>query len=57
MNLRGIPGQEAQVNRYAAKLADQEKKVEELQAALAGNRVSLLGLQKELDHTMATMEI
>lgn len=56
-NLRGLPGQEAQVNRYAAKLAEQEKVVEGMQSALTGERQRARQLQDELDRTLATLEI
>ncbi len=56
-NLRGLPGQEAQVNRYAAKLAEQEKVMETMQAGLQSDRQSLRTLQADLDRSMATLEI
>jgi chromosome segregation ATPase len=56
-NLRGLPGQADQVNRYAAKLTDQEKTMESLQSQLAAERSSLRQTQQELDRTIADLEI
>jgi chromosome segregation ATPase len=56
-NLRGLPGQEAQVTRYAAKLADQEKVVEALQATLSAARASVRQLQAAVDQALRTLEI
>jgi uncharacterized coiled-coil protein SlyX len=56
-NLRGLPGQTDQVNRYAAKLTDQEKTMEGLQAALASERSNLRQTQQELDRMIADLEI
>ncbi len=55
-NLRGLPGQEAQVNRYAAKLADQEKTIETLQAALTVERTNQRSAQAELDRMVTSLE-
>ena len=56
-NLRGLPGQEAQVNRYAAKLTEQEKTVETLQAALTAERTNQRQAQAELDRMVTSLEI
>ena len=56
-NLRGLPGQEAQVGRYAAKLAEQEKTVEALQATLSAARASVRQIQAAVDQAMRTLEI
>ena len=56
-NLRGLPGQEAQVARYAAKLAEQEKTVEALQATLTAARTSVRQIQASVDQAMRTLEI
>ncbi len=56
-NLRQIAGQEAQVNRYIAKLADQERALEAMQSSLTANRTQARQLQQELDRTMTTLEI
>lgn len=56
-NLRGIPGQEAQVTRYAAKLAEQEKTVEALQSTLSAARASVRQIQVSVDQAMKTLEI
>jgi len=69
-NLRGLPGQEAQVSRYSAKLAEQEKTMESLQATLsvlrrqeaAGMRVEQIvgervaaGVESEMERTRARL--
>jgi hypothetical protein len=56
-NLRNIPGQQEQVNRYAAKLGEQEKTMENLQAQLAAERNNLRQTQQELDRMIADLEI
>ncbi len=56
-NLRNLPGQQEQVNRYAAKLAEQEKTMEGLQAALTSERNNLRQTQQELDRAVAALEI
>ncbi len=56
-NLRGLPGQEAQVARYAAKLAEQEKTVEALQTTLSAARASVRQIQASVDQAMKTLEI
>jgi uncharacterized coiled-coil protein SlyX len=45
------------VNRYAAKLTDQEKTMESLQSTLGAERASLRQAQQELDRMMAALEI
>ncbi len=55
--LRGLPGQQDQVNRYAAKLSDQEKTMEALQAALTTERTNLRQTQQDLDQAIAGLEI
>jgi hypothetical protein len=56
-NLRGLPGQEGQVNSYAAKLATQEKTMEGWQASLTTERANLRTAQQELDRMMTALEI
>jgi len=56
-NLRGLPGMDAQVNSYAAKLASQEKTIESMQTALAAERASSRSTQQELDRAIAALEI
>jgi hypothetical protein len=56
-NLRNLPGQTAQVDRYAAKLGDQEKTMENLQAQLTAERNNLRQTQQELDRAIAELEI
>jgi len=56
-NLRGLPGQQDQVNAYAAKLVAQEKQLEAKSAALSAGRARLKQLQAQLDRLMNTIEI
>ena len=56
-NLRNLPGQQEQVNRYAAKLGEQEKTMESLQAQLTAERNNLRETQQELDRMIADLEI
>lgn len=56
-NLRGLPGMDAQVTSYAAKLGQQEKTIEGLQASLTSERAAARQAQQELDRSIATLEI
>ncbi len=56
-NLRSVPGQQEQVNAYAAKLTAQEKQVEAKNAALSTGRNHLRQLQAQLDQLMNTIDI
>jgi hypothetical protein len=56
-DLRGIPGQEQQVNRYAAKLAEQEKTIEGLQTSLAADRAQVRIMQQDLDAKVQALEL
>lgn len=56
-NMRSVPGQQDQVNAYAAKLAAQEKQLEAKTAALSAARARLKQLQAQLDRLMNTIEI
>ncbi len=56
-NLRSLPGQQDQVNAYAAKLTGQEKQVEAKNAALAAARSRLRQIQSQLDQLLLTLEI
>ena len=56
-NLRNVPGQQQQVQGYAAKMARQEKQLEAMHEALRAARTRLKQLQAQLDRLMNTMEI
>jgi regulator of replication initiation timing len=56
-NLRGVPGQDAQVNAYASKLTAQEKQLEAKNAALSEARGRLRQLQAQLDKLMNSLTI
>ena len=56
-NLRSVPGQDAQVNAYAAKLTGQEKQLEAKNAALSEARGRLRQLQAQLDKLMNSLTI
>ncbi len=56
-NLRNVPGQQQQVQAYAAKLGGQEKQLEAMHEALRAARTQLKQLQAQLDRLMNTMEI
>ena len=56
-NLRNVPGQQQQVQAYAAKLAGQEKQLEAMHEALRAARTQLKQLQAQLDRLLNTMEI
>lgn len=56
-NLNNVPGQQAQVNAYAAKLAAQEKELDAKNTALNAARARLRQLQAQLDRLMNTIEI
>jgi hypothetical protein len=56
-NLRGLPGQQDQVNAYAAKLNAQEKDLESKNAALAAARARQRQLQQQLDRLVNTLAL
>ena len=56
-NLRNVPGQQQQIQAYAAKLAGQEKQLKAMHEALRAARPQLKQLQAQLDRLMNTMEI
>ena len=56
-NLRNVPGQQQQVQAYAAKMAKQEKQLEAMHEALRAARTRLKQLQAQVDRLMNTMEI
>lgn len=56
-NLRQLPGQQDQVNVYAAKLAGQEKIVEAKNASLTAARAKLRQLQSQLDELINRLEV
>ena len=56
-NLRRVPGQQQQVQTYAAKLGGQEKQLEAMHEALRAARSRLKQLQRLLDRLLNTMEI
>lgn len=56
-NLRGVPGQQDQVNAYATKLTGQEKQLEAKNAALAASRAKQRQLQQQLDRLMNALTI
>ncbi len=56
-NLRNVPGQQQQVQAYAAKMGRQEKQLEAMHESLRAARTQLKQLQAQVDRLMNTMEI